>query len=109
MEVREAMEVCAADGTLLGTIERVDGATFVADGQRLAFNAIERVEANRVYLWGKATTYTADDTAAEVAGQQEQSQSLPNTEAQLFVNERAVNASMEERMPKAASDVPGRE
>ena len=103
MQVREAMEVCGADGGLLGTIERVEGTTFVADGQQLSFDAIERIEANRVYLWGKEAAYTADDAPAEALEQRERSQPLPNTDAQLYVNERDATASMEERMPEATA------
>ncbi len=103
MELREAMEVCSADGQLIGTIERVEGATFVADGQRLDFDAIERVEANTVYLWGKTNAYTPDDTEAAVREQRDRSQGLPNTDARLYVNDRAVTASMEERIPEEAN------
>ena len=99
MDIREAMDVCSADGHLIGTVERVEGAGFVADGQRLGFDTIERIQANTVYLWGNTTAYNADDTEAEVQEQREQSQGLPNTDARLYINARDVSASMEERMP----------
>ena len=92
------MEVHGADGRQLGTIERVEGDTFFAAGQRLTLDAIERVEAGAVHLWGDRAVY--DTTEDQPQAAQSEGKRLPNTDDPLYVNEHNVEQSLEERLPR---------
>jgi hypothetical protein len=94
--VETGMEVYGADGQRLGTVERIGDGEFFAAGRRLANDAVQRVEDGHVHLFGESGTYTGEETADEQA---QQSQRLPNTEEPLFLNEREVATSMEDRLP----------
>ena len=94
------MAVLCCDGRRLGAVERVgEGAFFIA-GQRVTFDAVERVEAGEVHLWGDSATYSAFAEDDEVVAQRERSEGLPNTDEPLHVNERDVESSLEERLPR---------
>jgi hypothetical protein len=92
------MAVRGADGQELGTIERVEGDALYANGQRITLDAIQRIDAGTVYLWGDRAVYDAAENRGDA--QQTQAMPLPNTEAQLYVNEREVEQSLEERLPR---------
>lgn len=98
VSVRVGMPVHSADGHQIGVVERVTGDSFFAAGQRLTLDAIERVETGGLYLWGDRSVYDTDEGAAS-AGPARDTR-LPNTDAPLFVNERPVRRSLEERMPR---------
>jgi hypothetical protein len=98
--VQPGMEVYGADGQPVGTVERVSEGAFFAAGRRLANDAIQRIEAGHVHLFGDSGTYAVEDGGDEAAVQRERSKGLPNTDAPLFVNEREVEASLEERLPR---------
>jgi hypothetical protein len=94
------MAVFCCDDQRLGTVERVgDGAFFVA-GQRVTLDAVERVEAGDVHLWGDSATYATFEAEDEAVVQRERSKGLPNTDEPLHVNARDVEASLEERLPR---------
>lgn len=99
IDVREGMEVYGADGRRVGSVERVGDGAFVAAGHRVTMDAVERIEAGRVHLWAEKGTYAAESDADDVV-QRERSQGLPHTDAPLFVNEREVEQSLEERLPR---------
>ena len=90
------MAVFGADGQPLGTVERIEGGGFVVAGQRIANDAIQRVEAGHVHLFGNGATYAGARTANDKA---QRSARLPNTDAPLYVNERDVESSLEDRLP----------
>lgn len=95
--VQPGMEVFGADGQRIGTVERVENGAFFAAGRRLGNDAIQRVEDGHVHLFGNSGTYAGADTADEKA---QRSARLPNSDEPLFVNEREVKASLEERLPR---------
>jgi hypothetical protein len=95
--VEQGMAVFGADGQPLGNVERIEGGGFVVAGQRIANDAIQRVEAGHVHLFGNGATYAGARTADDKA---QRSARLPNTDAPLYVNERDVEASLEERLPR---------
>ena len=99
IEVRVGMEVYGADGRRVGSVERVGEGAFFAAGHRVTMDAVERIEAGRVHLWGDKGTYTAERDEDKVV-QRERSKGLPHTDAPLFVNEREVERSLEERLPR---------
>jgi hypothetical protein len=98
-EVRVGMAVRAADGGSLGTVERVAEGGFVADGRQIALDAVERVAEGQIYLYGGEAAYADADAPAERAEQREESKGLPNTDEPLYLNERPVEASLEDRLP----------
>ena len=99
-QLQEGMAVLCCDGRRLGTVERVgDGAFFVA-GRRVTLDAVERIAAGEVHLWGDSATYSAFDADDEAVAQRERSKGLPHTDEPLHVNERDVDASLEERLPR---------
>jgi hypothetical protein len=91
------MGVYGADGRRIGTVERVDDGALFAGERRIGNDAIERVEAGNVYLFGASGTYIGTETADEKA---QRSRGLPHTDERLFVNEREVERSLEERLPR---------
>jgi hypothetical protein len=94
------MEVYAADGRGLGTVERVEHGALFAAGHRVTLDAVERIEAGRIHLWGDRGAYTVEGSDDEAAVQWDRSEGLPHTDEQLYVNEREVERSLEERLPR---------
>lgn len=97
--IRAGMAVRGADGGALGTVEEVGADGFVADGRRIGFDAVAAVEGGAVRLFGSDAAYAEAGATDEARAQRERSQGLPNTDGALFVNERPVRDSLEERMP----------
>lgn len=97
-QLRAGMAVRDAEGQPLGTIEQVDDEGFVAAGQRLSREAIERIEDGTAYLWENRATY--DPARSDATADPARTRQLPNPETRLYVNERPIEASLEERLPR---------
>ncbi len=98
--VQVGMTVYGSDGRRIGSVERIDGEALVAAGCHVTLAAIERIEDGDIHLWGDCDTYTVEDGEDEAVVQCERSRGLPHTDAPLFVNEREVEQSLEERLPR---------
>jgi hypothetical protein len=98
--IREGMGVFCCDGRWLGAVERVGAGAFFVAGRRVTFDAVGRIEAGTVHLWGDSATYLASDAGDGAAAQRERNKGLPHTDEPLHLNERDVEASLEERLPR---------
>jgi uncharacterized protein (TIGR02271 family) len=86
--LREGMQAYSGDGQRLGRIERLDADSVTVGGRRYAFDAIDRIESDRVYFTGQmsaaGTAGAARDQVVEAEGQVR----VPVREERLEVEKR---------------------
>ena len=57
-EIRQGMTVYTADGKPLGTVERLQGTTFLVHGRQIERTMVARITADGVYLNGSYASAT---------------------------------------------------